>query len=91
MPLALVEGMPAGCACVVSDVIGAREVIEPGVTGLRVPENDAAAMADAIQKLLQNSSFAQQLAEAARAQALQHFTREHMWQKYLQLMPVSRT
>ena len=91
MPLALVEGMAAGCACVVSDVIGAREVIEPGVTGLRVPENDAAAMADAIQKLLQNSSFAQQLAEAARAQALQHFTREHMWQKYLQLMPVSRT
>lgn len=91
MPLALVEGMAAGCACIVSDVIGAREVIEPGITGLRVPENDAIAMADAMQKLLQNSSFAQKLAEAARAQALQHFTREHMWQKYLQLMPVSRT
>ncbi len=86
MPLALVEGMAAGCACVVSDVIGAREVVEPGVTGLRVPESDANAMADALQKLLQNPDHAQQLGQAARLQATQHYGRDHMWQGYRKLL-----
>ena len=40
MPLALVEAMAAGCACVASHVPGVEGVLEDGVTGLLVPEAD---------------------------------------------------
>ena len=86
MPLALVEGMAAGCACVVSDVIGAREVIEPGVNGLRVPEANSQAMADALQQLLENPDLAQSLGHAARNYASNHYGREHMWDQYQKLL-----
>lgn len=70
MPLALVEAMAAGCACVASDVIGVRGVIEDGVTGLLVPEGDASALAAALARLLQDASLASRLGAAARARAL---------------------
>lgn len=88
MPLALVEGMAAGCACVVSDVIGAREVVTPEVNGLRVQESDPDSMADALQRLLQDPALAQRLGAAARAQALGHYGREQMWGQYQRLLPL---
>ena len=89
MPLALVEGMAAGCACVVSDVIGAKEVVTPDVNGLRVPESNPDSMADALQRLLQDPALAQRLGSAARDYALTHYGREHMWKQYQALLPVS--
>ena len=86
MPLALVEGMAAGCACVVSDVIGAREVVTPEVNGLRVRESDPEALAQALKKLLENPELAQNLGRAARDHALNHYGREHMWQQYQELL-----
>ena len=52
MPLALIEGMAAGCAVVGSAVPGVREVIDDGVDGRLVPENDDVALADVLQDLL---------------------------------------
>lgn len=86
MPLALVEAMAAGCACVVSDVVGAREVVEPGITGLRVAENDAAAMAAALRRLLEEPELAEGLGQAARQQALAAYGREQMWHSYRALI-----
>lgn len=86
MPLALVEGMAAGCACVVSDVIGAREVIDPHSTGLRVNENDAASMARALRQLLENSAEANRLGQAARQKAVTAYGRGHMWERYRALI-----
>lgn len=70
MPLALVEAMAAGCACIASDVIGVHGVIEEGVTGLLVPEGDAQALADAIARLLREPELAARLGAAARQRAL---------------------
>ncbi|MEO6277717.1 glycosyltransferase [Roseateles sp.] len=70
MPLALVEAMAAGCACVASDVIGVRGVIEHGVSGLLVPEGDVQALADAIARLLRDPALAARLGAAARERAL---------------------
>ncbi|KQW43503.1 MULTISPECIES: glycosyltransferase [unclassified Roseateles] len=70
MPLALVEAMAAGCGCIASDVIGVRGVVEDGVTGLLVPEGDAAALADAIARLLHDPALAARLGAAARERAL---------------------
>lgn len=86
MPLALVEAMAAGCACIGSDVTGVSEVIAHERTGLLVPHADANAMADALQRLLQDVTFARQLGEAARHRALAEHGRERMWQRYRALL-----
>jgi glycosyltransferase involved in cell wall biosynthesis len=70
MPLALVEAMAAGCACIASDVIGVRGVIEEGVTGLLVPEGDVRALAEAVARLLRDTELAARLGAAARERAL---------------------
>lgn len=78
MPLALVEGMAAGCAVVGSAVPGVRELIRDGENGRLVPAGDAAAMADAIEALLRDTGQAERLAAAARAEAIERYSLERM-------------
>jgi glycosyltransferase involved in cell wall biosynthesis len=82
MPLALVEGMAAGCACIASDVIGVSGVIEDGVTGLLVPEAQPQALADAIARLLRDPALAARLGAAARERALAEHGLALMRQRY---------
>lgn len=82
MPLALVEAMASGCACIASDVIGVRGVIEDGVTGLLVPEGDAPALADAIARLLHDTALTARLGAAARARALAEHGMALMHERY---------
>ena len=86
MPLALIEAMASGCACIGTDVVGVREVIQPGVTGLLVPENNAPALADAIALLLKDPEKAENLGKAARESVKQHFTLEVMNDNYTRLL-----
>lgn len=85
MPLALLEGMAAGCAVVGSAVPGVREVISDGVDGLLVPEGDATALAQALERLLRDPALAARLAAQARATALREYGRERMHRRYAQL------
>ena len=86
MPLALVEAMAAGCACIGSDVVGVREVIDHGRTGLLVPEGDAQALADTLADLVTHPERAEALGRAARAQAEQAFDVSHMHARYEALL-----
>lgn len=86
MPLALLEGMAAGCAVVASAVPGVREVLSDGDDGLLVPESDPEALADALQRLLREPEFAATLAANARTAALARHSRELMNQRYEQLL-----
>ena len=78
MPLALIEGMAAGCAVIGSAVPGVRETLRDGVDGLLVPEGDPAALADALERLLRDDGDATRLATAAREAALTRYSRERM-------------
>lgn len=76
------EAMACGRAVVVSDVGGLRETIEHGVSGLRLPRGDAAALAECLGRLLDDAALRMKLGNAARARVEQHFTwdvilREH--------------
>lgn len=70
MPLALVEAMAAGCACVATLVPGVEGVLEHERTGLLVPPSDPPALAAALHRLLGDPVHAERLANAAREQAL---------------------
>jgi glycosyltransferase involved in cell wall biosynthesis len=82
MPLALIEGMAAGCAVVGSAVPGVREVIADGVDGRLVREHDDAALADALEHLLRDDAEATRLGAAARAAAIARHGRELMHARY---------
>ncbi|HEY4530470.1 MAG TPA: glycosyltransferase [Luteimonas sp.] len=86
MPLALIEGMAAGCAVVGSAVPGVREVLDDGVDGLLVPEADAPALADALERLLRDDALAERLGQGARARALRGYGRALMNERYEALL-----
>ena len=82
MPLALIEGMAAGCAVVGSAVPGVRETLRDGIDGRLVPENDADALADVLAALLTDDGEASRLAHAARETAVARYGRERMCADY---------
>ena len=82
MPLALLEGMAAGCAVVGSAVPGVREVITDGVDGRLVAQGDAQALAVVLESLLRDTGAAARLGSAARAAALARHSRELMNARY---------
>lgn len=86
MPLALVEAMAAGCACIATDVVGVRGVIEDGVNGLLVPENDAQAMASALSRLIQHPNLACTLGTNARQKAFTSYSLAQMYSRYESLL-----
>ena len=82
MPLALIEGMAAGCAVVGTAVPGVREVITDGRDGRLVAEDDPVALADVLEDLLTRPDEAERLGAAARATAATRHGRELMHQRY---------
>ena len=86
MPLALIEAMACGCACIGSNVIGVREVIEHGKTGLLVPPGNEKALADAILQLLQQPDLAEMMGKAACASVKENFDITLMYARYESLM-----
>jgi glycosyltransferase involved in cell wall biosynthesis len=68
-----VEAQLAGCPVVVSDVGGLPEIVDDGLTGLVVPPGDAAALAEATLRLLNDQGFAETVAQKAQAEATERF------------------
>jgi colanic acid/amylovoran biosynthesis glycosyltransferase len=66
LPTVLLEAMALGTPCVSTSVTGIPEVINDGVTGLMVPQRDPAALAVAIESLLEDPDLRVRLAGRAR-------------------------
>jgi phosphatidyl-myo-inositol alpha-mannosyltransferase len=67
--IVLVEAMASGLPVVATDIPGYREVVDDGVEGLLVPPRDPAALADSLQRVLEDEELAKSLGEAGRARA----------------------
>jgi len=73
LPTTLLEAMAVGTPCVSTDVTGIPELIRDGETGLLVPQNDAAALATALERLLENPPLRVALAARARRRIEEDF------------------
>jgi len=73
----VIEGMAAAKPIVATRGGGIPEIVIDGVTGLLVPMGDAAAMASAICRLLENPALARRMGQRGRQRALEQFTIEH--------------
>ena len=88
MPNALLEAMAAGLAVIVTDASpGPLEVVEPGVSGLVVPSDDPAALAEAMQVLVSDPERCRRMGAAARERiaALDWPQLEPLWRSILAL------
>ncbi|HUT11660.1 MAG TPA: glycosyltransferase family 4 protein [Thermoguttaceae bacterium] len=66
IPVALMEAMACGVPVVASELSGIPELVRHGQSGLLVPPGDAAALADAIQRLHADRPLHRRLAQGAR-------------------------
>lgn len=73
LPTSLTEAAACGLPLVTTDMPGCREVVTDGEDGLLIPPRNAAALAEAIARLLDSPDLAKRLGSAARAKALALF------------------
>lgn len=74
-PLKVYEYLAAGLPVVASRLGQLERLVEHGVTGLLVPPENAAALADALERLQGDGALRARLGQAARARVL----RDHTW------------
>jgi len=80
--LCLTEAMASGCACVASDVAGAKAQIEDGYNGVIVPKRNPEALAEAVERLIADRDLRRTLGGNARATVEQRFTVQHMAERF---------
>jgi glycosyltransferase involved in cell wall biosynthesis len=85
LPKSLLESLAMGLPCIATDVPGCREAVIDGVNGLLVPVRDAAALAQAIERLLSDPGLCQQFGQASRQMALSEFSSDLVNQQTLAL------
>lgn len=83
--LTALEALVLGTPVVASDTGGLPEVLAHGECGLLVPAGDARALANAVERLLDEPELAQRLSQAGRARAREHYSADRMVAAYLDL------
>jgi glycosyltransferase involved in cell wall biosynthesis len=74
LPLAPLEAMASGLAVVATKVPGHQDVVDDGTTGLLVPPEDHAALAVAIESLLDDPERRRRMGQAGRERVRREFT-----------------
>jgi L-malate glycosyltransferase len=82
MPNALLEAMAMGLPVVTTSAGGSAEVVEDGVSGLVVPPANPAALADAVGRILGDSSLATRFAHAAEHRVREHYSLDAMLRSF---------
>ena len=72
-PYALLEAARAGAAIAATDVVGTRDFVEDGVTGVLAPVDDPAALGRRIGELLSDAQWRRNVVEAARKRLAREF------------------
>jgi glycosyltransferase involved in cell wall biosynthesis len=85
VPLALLEAMLAARPVVATAVGEVPTVLDGGRAGMLAPPRDAAALADALARLLSDPALARRLSAAAALRAAQEYTLAKMTERYAAL------
>src|SRR2546422_5286487 len=75
--ISVLEAMAARIPVVVSDVGGLSEIVEHGVTGLKVQPRDPVSLAASIRRLLEEESLARELTQKAYLMAGERYRWDH--------------
>ena len=89
-PLKVYEYMAAGVPVVASGIGQLRELIQPEINGILVPPGDAAALAEALQRLFKDPALRTRLGYEARKTVLAHYTWDAIVGRILTLAGLER-
>jgi L-malate glycosyltransferase len=81
-PLTLLEAMAAGISPVVTAVGGNPEIVRDGIDGYLTPRGNAEAIAEAIEKLLDDSTIRAAMGAAAAQRVREHYAIERTVNRY---------
>ena len=79
MPKFLLEAAAAGLPLIATNVPGCRDVVQPEVNGLLVPPRDAFALANALQRLIEDADLRARMGTNSRAIAEARFANERIF------------
>ena len=82
LPLVLLEAMAAGIPIVATDVGGNHQAVTDGVTGYLVPSENPAALARAINQLLDDDTTRRRFSSEAQRRFAEQFTISRMVERY---------
>jgi glycosyltransferase involved in cell wall biosynthesis len=80
LPNVVLEANAAGKAVVAARATGVVDAVVDGVTGLLVPVGDAAALAAALKRVIEDRELAAALGQAGRERVVREFQRERVWE-----------
>ncbi len=86
--LVLIEAMAAGVPVVGTNVMGIRDVIRDGETGLLVGSDDEPGLAAAIDRVVGERNLRSRLIESAARYVRENFTWSQVLPKYRELLTV---
>ena len=66
MPLSMIEAAACGRPLIATDTPGCRDIVRNGVNGILVPAEDVQALADAIDRLANDSDLRRRFGQASR-------------------------
>lgn len=78
LPYTVLEALASGTPVVATDVVGTRDVLRHGETGLLASAGDDEALAGHVLRLLEAPTLRRRLAEAGRADVLQRYSVQNM-------------
>ena len=78
LPKSLLEAAACGRALIATDVPGCREITRNGINGVLVPPDDAGALANAIESLMNDGALRAQFAGASRKIAVSEYSSERV-------------
>lgn len=82
------EAMSLGIPVIVSDVYALAETVEDGKTGLVIKPGEAAAVADAFEKLILNEKLRKKMGEDGRVRFLKKYTSEAVNEELLKVYEI---
>lgn len=85
-PLVLLEAMQHALPIISTPVGAIPDMVEDGVTGLIIPEQDALALAEAMQGFIEHPDCIHSMGEEARKHFLQRYTAGHFEQRLLHIL-----
>lgn len=84
-PRVVREAMACGLPCIVSDIVGARDLLIDGVTGLLFPPDSPQALAAAIQTLADDEARRKAMGAAGRERIVRDFNSDNYVKRFREL------
>lgn len=85
LPKSLLEAAACGRPIVTTNTSGCREVVEDGINGFLVPVRDVQALANAIEKLLQDKNLRTTMGQASRQKVEREFAENIVFKQTISL------